>query len=104
MNNKIETFNIYTMVANEHEGEEEESNEQPKEDELGIEKSAATNVHTHTIKVQIKVEECNASNKLKGKRFDYVDMPYNLGEVDQRVEEINIKNISNMKRENMAVN
>jgi hypothetical protein len=82
MNNKIETFNIYTMVANEHEGEEEESNEQPKEDELGIEKSAATNVHIHTIKVQIKVEECNASNKLKGKQFDYVDMPYNLGEVD----------------------
>ncbi len=104
MNNKIETFNIYTMVANEHEGEEEESNEQPKEDELGIEKSAATNVHIHTIKVQIKVEECNASNKLKGKQFDYVDMPYNLGEVDQRVEEINIKSISNMKRENMAVN
>jgi hypothetical protein len=51
MNNKIETFNIYTMVANEHEGEKEESNEQPKEDELGIEKFAATNVHIHTIRL-----------------------------------------------------
>ncbi len=65
MNNKIEVFNIYTMVENEHEGEEEESNEQPKEDEPWIEESVAISLHIHTIRVQIKVEECNVNNKPK---------------------------------------
>jgi hypothetical protein len=36
MDNKIEPSNIYTMVANEHEGEEEESNEQLEGDEPRI--------------------------------------------------------------------
>jgi hypothetical protein len=37
MDNKTEPSNIYTMVANEHEGEEEESNEQLERDEPRIE-------------------------------------------------------------------
>ncbi len=37
MDNKIELSNIFTMVANEHEGEEEESNEQLEGDEPRIE-------------------------------------------------------------------
>ncbi len=37
MDNKTELSNIFTMVANEHEGEEEESNEQLEGDELRIE-------------------------------------------------------------------
>ncbi len=36
MDNKIEPSNIYTMVANEHEGEAEESNEQLEGDEPKI--------------------------------------------------------------------
>jgi hypothetical protein len=36
MDNKIEPSNIYTMVANEHEGKEEESNEQLEGDEPRI--------------------------------------------------------------------
>ncbi len=66
MNNKIETFNIYTMVANEHEGEEEESNEQPKEDELGIEKSAATNVHIQQLKYKLRLKNVMLATNLKG--------------------------------------
>ncbi len=37
MDNKIEFSNIFIMVANEHEGEEEESNEQLEGDEPRIE-------------------------------------------------------------------
>jgi hypothetical protein len=37
MDNKLEPSNIFTMVANEHEGEEEESNEQLEGDEPRIE-------------------------------------------------------------------
>jgi hypothetical protein len=37
MDNKIKPSNIYTMVANEHEGEEDESNEQLQGDEPRIE-------------------------------------------------------------------
>jgi hypothetical protein len=63
MDNKIEPSNIFTMVANEHEGEEKESNEQLEGDEPRIDYSIATNLHMHTTRVQITVEECNASKK-----------------------------------------
>jgi hypothetical protein len=74
MDNKIEPSNIFTMVANEHEGEEKESNEQLEGDEPRIDYSIATNLHMHTTRVQIKVKE------------------------------INIENISNTKGEDMAIN
>jgi hypothetical protein len=104
MDNKIRPSNIYTMVTNEHEGEEEESNEQHEGDEPGIEESTTKDFHIQTTKVQVKVEECNASNKLEVKQFDYVDMPHNLVEVNDRVEEINIENRSYTERKNMASN
>jgi hypothetical protein len=104
MDNKTGPSNIYTMIANEHEGEEEESNEQHEGDEPGIEESITTDLHIQTTKVQIRVEECNASNKLEVKQLDYVDMPHNLAKVDDRVEEINIENILYTERENMASN
>ncbi len=34
---------------------------------------------------------------------DYVDMPHNLAKAHDRVKEINIENILNTKREDMAV-
>ncbi len=34
---------------------------------------------------------------------DNVDMPHNLAKVDDRVKEINIENILNTKREDMAI-
>jgi hypothetical protein len=54
-------------------------------------------------RVQIRVEECNVSSMPKAKQRYYADMPHKLVEVDDRVEEISIENISNIKRENMAV-
>jgi len=60
MDNNIEPSNIYTMVANEHEGEEEESNEQLEGDEPRIKYFAAIDLHIHMSRVQIRVEECNA--------------------------------------------
>jgi len=60
MDNNIEPSNIYTMVANEHEGEEEESNEQLEGDEPRIKYFAAIDLHIHMTRVQIRVEECNA--------------------------------------------
>ncbi len=41
---------------------------------------------------------------LKAKQRYYADMPQKLVEVDDRVEEINIENASNIKGEDMAVN
>jgi hypothetical protein len=52
--------------------------------------------------IQIRVKECNISNRPKTKQCDYVDMPSRLIEVDDRVEEINIENISNIEGEDMA--
>jgi hypothetical protein len=41
--------------------------------------------------IQIRVEECNVSSKPKAKQHYHMDMPHNLIEVDDRVEEINIE-------------
>ncbi len=43
--------------------------------------------------IQIKVEECNVSSKPKVEQHYYMDMPRNLIEVDDTVEETNIENI-----------
>jgi hypothetical protein len=48
------------------------------------------------IRVQIRVEECNVSSKPKAEQRYYMDMPHILIEVDDRVEEINIENISSI--------
>jgi len=34
----------------------------------------------------------------------YVDMPHKLVKVDDKVEQINIENVSNIKREDMEIN
>jgi hypothetical protein len=57
----------------------------------------------HTTRVQIRVENCIVSNKLEVQQCDYMDMPRNLVEVDDKVKEINIKNILNTKGEDMAI-
>jgi hypothetical protein len=57
----------------------------------------------HTTRVQIRVEKCNVSNKLEVEQCDYMDMPRNLVEVDDKVKEINIENILNTKGEDMAI-
>jgi hypothetical protein len=74
MDNKIGPFNIYTVVTNEHEREEEESDEQLEGDEPGIGKFIAIDLHIHTTRVQIKVEECNVSSKLEVEQCYYVDV------------------------------
>jgi hypothetical protein len=103
MDSKTRPSNIYTMVANEHEKDEKESNEQLEGDEPIIEKFVTINLHIHMTRVQIKVEKCIVNNILETKQCYYVDMPHTLVEVDDRVEEINIENILNIKREDMVV-
>jgi hypothetical protein len=44
------------------------------------------------------------AKKLEVEQCDYVDMPRNLVEVDDKVKEINIENISNTKGGDMAIN
>jgi len=51
------------------------------------------------ITIQIKVEECNVSNRPKAKQHYHMDMPHN-----DRVEKINIENISNIEKEDRAIN
>lgn len=103
MDSKTKPSNIYTTVANEHERDEKESNEQLEGDEPRIEEFATINLHIHTTRVQIKVEKCNVSSILETKQCYYVDMPHTLVEVDDRVEEINIENILNIKGEDVVV-
>jgi hypothetical protein len=55
------------------------------------------------IRVQIRVEECNVSSKPKAEQRYYMDMPHILLEVDDRVEEINIENISSIEKEDKAI-
>ncbi len=53
---------------------------------------------------KIRVEEYTVSNMLKVKQRYYVDMPHKLVKVDYRVKQINIENVSNIKREDMEIN
>jgi hypothetical protein len=103
MVSKTRPSNIYTTVANEHEGDKKESDEQLEGDEPRIEEFATTNFHIHTTRVHIKVEKCNVSSIPKTKQCYYVDMPCKLVEVDDRVKKIKIENISNTKAEDMVV-
>jgi hypothetical protein len=54
--------------------------------------------------IQIRVEECNINSSPEAKQCFYVDMPHNLIEVDDRVEDVNIENISNTKKEDKVAN
>jgi len=54
-------------------------------------------------RVQIRFEECDASCRPKVEQRYYVDMPHNLIKVDDKVEEINIENILNTKKEDKSI-
>ncbi len=52
---------------------------------------------------KLRLKNVMLANKLEVEQCDYVDMPRNLVEVDDKVKEINIENISNTKGEDMAI-
>jgi len=53
---------------------------------------------------KLRLKNVMLAKKLEVEQCDYMDMPRNLVEVDDKVKEINIEDISNTKGEDMAIN